>query len=114
MNYVPYLPPGCESCGTRLTDVDADCDGARADGVCEMCWLESETAAERARYAEGIADFRWLSRDWLRCGGCKGSGLADGDGENGFCYCHIGRAAEAQHCAIGENYRGTYDGRAMR
>ena len=114
MNYVPWMPPVCQSCGNLLTTGDDDCDGALADGVCEQCWLDSEQTAERARYIEAVADFRWASRDWLRCGGCKGTALADGDGENGFCYCHKGRATAAEFAAQGENYRGTYTGEALR
>lgn len=113
MNYAVRVEPCCESCGARMSDGPAEQTAAWLDGVCEQCWEESQATAERTRYAEGIADFRWLSRDWLKCHGCGGNALAGSDGEHGFCYCHKGVAAEAAFAARGENYRGTYDGRAQ-
>jgi hypothetical protein len=66
MNYVPVLNPTCDSCGARLTIGDGDCDGAREQGVCEQCWLDSEAKAEAAQHTQAVSDFRWFSREWFR------------------------------------------------
>lgn len=110
---VHKVNPACLSCGIEIHDDGAEQSEAWLDGVCGACFGDSRVAQTTAKYFEAVSDFRWFSRDWLKCHACQGSGLADGDGENGFCGCHVGRTESSAHVARGELYRGTYEGRAQ-
>jgi hypothetical protein len=89
--------PCCVSCGEPICE---DAEDAAAEGVCEICFDRSQAAHQ----AELISEFRWASAEWLRCSACKGTGLDSADGENGFCFCHVGKVEETKHYA-GGGYR---------
>jgi len=86
MNYaaapVTY-PAECIACGRELGEDAAD----PASVACDDCYAESQHKARE----EAVREFRLLSRDWLCCDACKGSG----ERRDGYCYCHIGQAAHA-------------------
>jgi hypothetical protein len=92
VNYAPApLPPSCVSCGDRIDYEPEDASGL----ACNGCWQESELKAQH----ELVLEFRWMSRDWLLCVGCHGTGTRRDE----HCYCRKGRAlhdAEAERFAF--------------
>jgi len=85
MNYVDDRTVAiCTACGDVLPDEPGN-DPTFA--ACDSCHAESEAKAEAARYAEAVDDFRWFSRDWLKCHQCGGTGDRE---EYGVCGCHKG------------------------
>lgn len=91
----PHFEARCESCGA-IVECDIELDTVdRDEQVCSSCYLESQAAAQ----AELVREFRWMSRDWLRCGSCKGTGVSKDE----HCYCRKGQAlhnAEAARFAF--------------
>jgi len=88
VNYAPApLPPSCISCGARIDYEPEDESGL----ACNDCWQESELKAQ----AELVREFRWVSRDWLRCDGCAGTGVRKDE----HCYCRKGRALHEAEAA---------------
>ena len=91
----PYVEARCESCGA-VVECDGELDTVDPDEqVCSGCFAESEAAAQQ----EAVREFRWMARDWLRCGSCKGTG----ESREEYCYCRKGRAlhdAEAARFAF--------------
>jgi hypothetical protein len=87
----PYAEARCESCGVvvefgpELDTVDPN------EQVCSSCYAESEAAAQE----ELAREFRWMSRDWLRCVDCKGTGIRKDE----HCYCRKGRALHEAEAA---------------
>jgi hypothetical protein len=78
--------PICICCGSELLP---DCDGEDPTGaVCNSCFAESEAAMQKAKAFEALSDFRWMSKDWLRCDGCAGTGIR----KDQHCYCRKGQA----------------------
>jgi len=91
----PYVEARCESCGT-VVECDGELDTVDPDEqVCSGCFAESQAAAQE----EAVREFRWMSRDYLRCGSCKGTGIYRDE----HCYCRKGKAlhdAEAARFAF--------------
>jgi hypothetical protein len=87
VNYAAYSPPSCISCGARIDYEPEDETG----DACNDCWQESERKAQH----ELVLEFRWMSRDWLRCCGCSGTGIR----HDQHCYCRKGQALHAAEAA---------------
>ena len=83
------LPPLCVACGSRREE---ECEDPTGD-ACNDCFFESE----RAVAEESIREFRWLSKNWLCCDGCRGTGVY----RDAHCYCRIG---QAQHAAEAKRF----------
>jgi hypothetical protein len=81
------LPPLCLTCGRRVEEEAEDLSGC----ACNDCYFEDERKAR----VEALSEFRWQSRNWLRCDDCAGTGMR----LEGYCYCRKGNAAHEAEAA---------------
>jgi DNA-directed RNA polymerase subunit RPC12/RpoP len=87
LNYIPARRAFCLECGADFSDEPVDETGCR----CDECHLKDTLAAR----VEALSEFRWQSRNWLRCDDCAGTGMR----LEGYCYCRKGNAAHEAEAA---------------